>query len=124
MMIAVWLIALVALGLWSLGAWGLHALLVALPNDWSGLAGWVEKLPANPWLENFFPGWQGAVTWVLKITESALSWAGGAADVMGWAVWLIWGLGALFLLGCAVVGSVIVALVRKSMPKGPAVVGS
>jgi hypothetical protein len=51
MMIAVWLIALIALGLWSLGAWGLHALLVALPNDWSGLGVWVEKLPANPWLD-------------------------------------------------------------------------
>jgi hypothetical protein len=114
MMIAVWLIALLALGLWSLGAWGLHALLVALPNDWSGLANWVEKLPANLWLENFFPGWQGALTWLLQLTESALSWAGGAADVMGWAVGLIWGLGALFLLGGALLGSLVVALVRKS----------
>jgi hypothetical protein len=100
MLIAVWLIALVVLGLWTLSAWGLHALLVALPNDWSGLAVWVEKLPANPWLENFFPGWQSMLTWILEITESAL-----------------------FLLGCAVVGSLIVALVRKSMPKGPAAVG-
>jgi hypothetical protein len=124
MLIAVWLIALVVLGLWTLGAWGLHTLLVALPNDWSGLAVWVEKLPANPWLENFFPGWQSMLTWVLKLAESALSWAGGAADVMGWAVWLIWGVGALFVLGCAVVGSLIVALVRKSMHKVPAAVGS
>lgn len=117
MMIAVWLIALLALGLWTLGAWGLHALLGALPNDWSGLAAWVEKLPNNPWLENFFPGWQEALTWMLQVTESLLSWAGGAADVMAWAVWLIWGLGALFLLGLAALGSVIVAVVRKSTAK-------
>lgn len=117
MMVAVWLIALLALLLWTLGAWGLHALLGALPNDWSGLAHWVEKLPSNPWLENFFPGWQGALTWMLQLTETALSWAGGAADVMAWAVWLIWGLGALFLLGLAVLGSVIVAVVRRSTAK-------
>lgn len=120
MMVAVWLIALLALALWTLGAWGLHALLAALPNDWSGLATWVEKLPANPWLENFFPGWQEALTWMLKATESVLSWAGGAADVMAWAVWLIWGLGALFLLGLAALGSVIVAVVRRSSAKGSA----
>jgi hypothetical protein len=123
MMIAVWLIAFVALLLWSLGAWGLHDLLVALPNDWSGLALWVEKLPDNAWLETFFPAWQDALIWVLKLTETALSWAGGAAEVMAWAVWLIWGLGALFLLGCAVVVSLIVALVRKNMPKPPVAAG-
>lgn len=119
MMIAVWLIAVLALGLWSLGAWGLHTLLVALPNDWSSLAIWVEKLPPNPWLENFFPGWQGWLTWLLRITETALSWAGGAADIMGWAVLVMWGLGALFLLVCALLGTMVVVWVRRSMPSTP-----
>jgi hypothetical protein len=57
---------------------------------------------------------------MLKATESVLSRAGGAADVMAWAVWLIWGLGALFLLGLAALGSVIVAVVRRSSAKGSA----
>jgi hypothetical protein len=119
MIIAVWLIALLALSLWSLGAWGLHSLLVALPNDWSGLAAWVDKLLPAPWLEHFLPGWQALLTGLLKFVEVALSWAGGAADVMSWFVLVVWALGALFLLSCAVIGSLLVAWVRKSTTGQP-----
>ena len=116
MLIAVWLIALLGIAFWSLGAWGLSALLASLPNDWTGLVTWVEKLPPNPWLENFFPGWQGLLTWLVAIAEPALSWAGGAADVMRWVVWAIWGLGTFILLLCTVLGSLVVTWIRKSKP--------
>ena len=116
MLIVIWLIALVALGAWSLGAWGLSTLIAGIPNDWSGLAAWIEKLPPNPWLENFFPGWQGLLTGLATVTETALSWAGGAADVMRWTVWILWGLGTFVLLVCAVLGSLLVTWVRKNKP--------
>ena len=116
MLIAIWLIALLALGAWSLGAWGLSTLLASVPNDWSGLVAWIEKLPPNPWLESFFPGWQGMLAGLVNMTETVLSWAGGAADVMRWAVWILWGLGTLFLMVCAVLGSLLVTWIRKNKP--------
>ena len=121
MLIAVWILTLLMLALWTLGAWALAALLGA---D----AGWVDRVQAwlfdAPWraaLDAWVPGWTMATQAALDALQSLLVWLGGTAP---WLVWGAWGLGAVALLAMGGVLSLIVVLVRRgtapTCPPAPA----
>jgi hypothetical protein len=113
MIAAIWIIALVLLGLWSLVGWGAHALLVS-GIQWAGdLKPLIDRIPFAAIIEQWVPGWQDALRLALDLMVGLLSWMGGAAPVL---VWVVWGIGAVLLLGCAGLLSLVVALVQKNSP--------
>jgi hypothetical protein len=110
MHLLVWILTLLALGLWSRLAWGTHVVLTLDPAVVGNLKPLVEQIPYGALIEQWVPGWQALLTATIDLTQSMLGWLGGAAGII---VWIVWGLGALLVVGGGVVGSVIVALVRK-----------
>jgi len=113
MILAIWIVTLLVLGLWSLGAWGLHALLVS-GVQWAGeLKPLLDRIPFNAFFERWLPGWQDTVLLVIQLMQALLDWLGGAAPVL---VWLVWGVGAVLLLGFSGILTLVVALVRRNSP--------
>jgi hypothetical protein len=113
MQIAIWLITAIVLALWSLAGWGLYQLVdsgVQLIGDLKPL---IDRIPYAAIVEQWIPGWQDMLKLLLDLTQSLLSWLGGAAPFL---VWLIWAAGTGLLLVIAGVLSLAVALIRKSMP--------
>jgi hypothetical protein len=111
MHIAIWIIAALLLGLWTLLAWGV-ATVLGLDPSWVGdLKPLVEQVPFAAWLDTWVPGWEAMTLALLELTRSLLAWAGGAGVVI---VWVLWGLGAAALVGCAALLSVLVAVVRRT----------
>ena len=113
MILAIWLVALCLLGLWSLAGWGLHALLVS-GVQWAGeLKPLLERIPFSAWIERWVPGWIDALHMAVDLMQALLGWLGSAAPVLVWAVWAV---GAMLLLGLDLLLSMVVALVRKNSP--------
>ncbi len=116
MIVAIWIIALLLLGLWSLAGWGLHALLLG-GVQWVGdLKPLLERIPFAVWIERWVPGWQDAIRLALDLMQSLLGWLGGAAPML---VWVVWAVGAVLLVGFALLLTMVVALVRKNSPPAP-----
>lgn len=113
MVIAIWVVTAILVGLWSLTAWGLHGLLL-LAGGWAGdLQPLLDKIPHAGVIEAWFPGWQELLRLVLDLTQGALAWAGGAVPLLAW---LVWGLGTGALLLVAGGLTLVVLLLRNSMP--------
>ena len=110
MHIAIWIVAALALGLWSLLAWGV-AMLLGLDPSWVGdLRPLVEKMPFAGVLDVWVPGWQALALALIEGTQVLLRWVGSGATFV---VWLVWSAGALLVLGTGAVLSLIVKLVSK-----------
>jgi hypothetical protein len=107
----VWILAFIAIGLWSLVAWALHALLgmdaAALLGDLRPL---IQDVPYGGVIEQWVPGWQALLHSVISLAQTLLGWLGGAAGII---VVVIWGLGAAVVVGCAALLTVIIRLLRK-----------
>lgn len=117
MHLAIWIITVLLVGLWTLGAWGLSSLL-ALDPGWVGqIQPWLAKAPFGGWLESWFPDWLQVAQALLEALRAGLAWLGGAAPVL---VWVVWGGGALLMLLLAGALSLLVALIRRSTPPSPA----
>jgi hypothetical protein len=114
MQILIWFFTLLFLLLWTALAAGLHALLAADPAWTAQLSAWLTSLPAAPWIEGWWPGWEAWVVWSFEMVRWALGWAGPLAIA---AVWVLWAIVALPLLGLAAGLSL---LVRKLMAPKPA----
>lgn len=110
MMIALWLLTLLALGLWSLTAWGLHAVLTLDTGALADLEPLVDQIPHADLIGQWIPGWQEMLKATLDLAQVLLGWVGGAAPVI---VWVVWGLGAALLIGVAVVLSLLLRLLRR-----------
>lgn len=116
----VWILAFIAIGLWTLVAWALHAL---LGMDLSALLGdlrpLIQQVPYGGVIEQWVPGWQGLLHSLLSLTQTLLGWLGGAAGVI---VIIIWVLGAAVVVGCAALLTLIIRLIRKdaARPAGQA----
>lgn len=111
MKIAVWVVCLLLLGFWTGGTllltalteWGARQLAsgeaVALGDV---LAQWPVPAWVAVWVDaTMIEAVQGGVTWALQVLHGALPLVGSA---VGWVVpfiWVLWGLGVLFLLGLA-----------------------
>lgn len=114
MHLVIWFFTLALLGLWTLTAWALSHLLGAAAAAWVGQLGpWLAKMPFGGWLEGWFPQWLQVAQTALVALQQLLGWLGGALPVV---VWLVWGVGTLLLVMAGVALSLVVALVRRSMP--------
>lgn len=113
MVIAIWIVALCLLGLWSLAAWGLGSLISSDGRWVADLAPWLAHVPFSDVLENWFPTWRQSTVEALGVLQSMVHWLGNAAPVL---VWTLWGAGTLLLLILAGVLHLVVALIRRHHP--------
>jgi hypothetical protein len=104
MFVAVWLLGLLALGLWSLTMWAAWlgwSYLATLPWSQATEAARASELP--PWLEIWLGGawreWLEAaapmVEWVMRMLEGSAGWLQGLLPVLFWGLWAIGALGIL-----------------------------
>ena len=117
-MIALWLLTLLAVGLWSLTAWGLHAVLTLNPASLSDLKPLVAQIPHADLIGQWIPGWQEMLMATLDMTQVLLGWVGGAAPII---VWVLWGLGVAVMVGLALVLSLLIRLLRRRSPSSAGV---
>ena len=118
MHIVIWLLAALALGLWSLLAWGVATLLGLDPSWVTDAGGLLQKVPYGEVIEDWVPGWQALLVATFEMTRALLGWLGGFGQVL---VWVVWAAGAGVVVLCAALLSGLVALVRRSSaPAKPA----
>ncbi len=111
MHIVIWLLAALALGLWSLLAWGMAALLGLDPSWVADAGGLLEKVPYGDVIEAWVPGWQALLLTTFELTRTLLGWLGGFGQVI---VWVVWAVGAGVVVLCAALLSGLVVLIRRS----------
>lgn len=115
MHILIWVLAALALGFWTLLAWATAWVLGLDPAVIGNLAANIGEMPGAAWLELWLPGWQPVAVATLELTRDLFAVLG---SVGRWLVWAAWGLGALLIVGAALLGSVTVGAVRRAV--GPA----
>jgi hypothetical protein len=116
MHIAIWIVTLLLVGLWTLASWGLSRLL-AMDGSWvSQIEPWLARMPFGGWLETWFPDWLQVAQVSLDALQAALGWLGATAPLL---VWVVWGGGALLLMLAGAALSLLVALIRRTMPPSP-----
>lgn len=110
MMLAVWIVGLLLLVLWSGLVWSVHLLwswLMAVPwaDAMQRLREWPVPAPLEPWFGTWWTQWlQEAaplLQWMGEMLQGSARWV---VDAMPILLWATWALGALLLL--AVMGAV------------------
>jgi hypothetical protein len=121
MMIALWVLTLFTLGVWSFAAWALHALLTLDASRLGDLKPLIDQIPYADAISAWIPGFQDLLRLMVDATQWSLSWLGSAAPVIAWVVW---GLGVAVILLVALALTVLIRVIRKSSGgSGPQVVG-
>ncbi len=128
----VWLLTAVCAAGWSLACWALHQLVTG--PDWQALGDgawldWLTQWRIPVWLADWLP--LGAIgelqAWLTMLAPWVEAGVTNAPGLLGWLaplVWVGWGLGLLVLVLLGVVGSVVVAVVRRAVaPQAPAAPG-
>jgi hypothetical protein len=110
MLVAIWLLTLVSLLVWSLVAWGFYRLLTLDPQWVGELEPLIARIPYGEEIERWVPGWQELLRQALELMQSLLGALGGAAP---WLVGVAWGVGAALLAGGAVLLSLLVGWWRR-----------
>lgn len=123
MHIVIWLLAALALGLWSLLSWGVATLLGLDPSWVTDAGSLLQKVPYGEVIDAWVPGWQALLLAGFELTRGLLGWLGGFGQVL---VWVLWAVGAGVVVLCAALLSALVAVVRRSSaaarqtpPRGP-----
>lgn len=111
MHIVIWVLAALALGCWTLLAWATAWVLGLDPSVIGNLATSIGDMPGAAWLELWLPGWQPVAVATLELTRDLFAMVG---SVGRWLVWGAWALGTLLIVGAAVLGSVLVGVVRRA----------
>lgn len=114
MLIALWILTLIVLGLWSLTAWGLHALLTLDASRLGDLKPLIDQIPYGNLLSDWLPGWQEWLRASIDLTQVLLGWVGGAAPTV---VWVLWGLGAFVVLIAALIMTVVIKMWQGKPPR-------
>lgn len=112
MLIAIWVLTLLGLGLWSLTAWGLQALLTMDASRLQDLKPLIHEIPFGETIDQWMPGWRALLAVAIDATQGLVAWVGHAAP---WLIWALWGVGAAGLLLGAGVLSLAVVLIRRGM---------
>lgn len=112
MLIAVWIAAFVGIACWSLIAWGLHTLLLSDPTRVQDLKPLIDKIPYGESIEQWLPGWQTLVQFVIDLTQGLLS---GLANAAPWLAWALWAVGMLVILLVAGALSLLVIVARNGI---------
>lgn len=113
MIIAIWLLAVVLVGLWSLLAWGLFVLAAVDIGTVGDLGPWMARVPFGDVLEAWFPQWQDVVRLLWDVLHLSLAWLGKALPVL---VWVVWGLGTGGVVLLAGLLTLLVALLQRKAP--------
>lgn len=112
MLIAIWVLALLGIGLWTLTAWGLDALLSIDPSRLQDLKPLIHEIPFGETIDQWVPGWRALLAVAVDMTQTAVAWIGHAAP---WLVWALWGVGTAGMLLLAGIVSLAVVLIRRGM---------
>lgn len=119
MVVAVWLVGLVLLALWSLTMWAAHAAWGVLSDlPWDQAAERVRSLQLPPalevWLGSAWREWIDAmaplIEWLVRLLQGSAGWLQEAVPVL---IWGVWGLGSLALLVLTAVAAGAVGWVRR-----------
>jgi hypothetical protein len=113
MHIAIWLFTFISLVLWSLLSWGLHSLLSIDPKWVEDVEALVKNVPYAEVIQRWFPGWQEMLGLAMDLAQTVLGWVGSNAPLVAW---IVWGIGALVLLGVGAVLSLLVCLLSERKP--------
>ena len=112
MLIAIWVLALLGIGLWTLAAWGVNALLTIDPGRLQDLKPLIHEIPFGETIDQWVPGWRALLAVAVDLTQSLVAWIGHAAP---WLVWALWGVGTAGMLVLAGIVSLAVVLIRRGM---------
>lgn len=116
-----WFLVLGLLALWSLAAWGLHAVTLWTVSNAGVLteaSGASAGLRMPDWLAPWIPAeltiaMNSMVPALKPAIESVLGWAPSLAGGLSVAVWVVWGIGSVLLVGLGAVLSGLIALARR-----------
>ena len=114
MLAFIWIVTLVGLALWTLATWGLHTLLTIDPKWLDDVQALARNVPFADTIEHWFPGWQELLEVLVDLAQTVLTWVGTNAPLVAW---IVWGIGALVLLGTGGVLTLIVTLLRDDKPR-------
>lgn len=112
MLIAIWVLTLLGIALWTLTAWGLQALLTMDPGRLQDLKPLIHEIPFGETIDQWLPGWRALLAVAIDATQSLVAWIGHAAP---WLVWAMWGVGTAGLLLLAGIVSLAVVLIQRGM---------
>ena len=111
MKVAVWILFGMLAALWTGGAllmseltqWGAELLAVGEALNAEPAAQWPIPAWMSPWVD---PAWaqaaQESLMWALQLLRGFLPMVGSAAGLVVSLIWVLWGLGAVLILGLAV----------------------
>ncbi len=111
MLIAIWMLTLIGLVLWSLASWGLHTLLSIDPRWIEDVEKLIQEIPYAETIDRWFPGWRELLGVLMDLTELVLGWVGTNAPLVAW---IVWGVGAIVLLLGGLLLTLIVCLLRDT----------
>ena len=112
MLIAIWLIALLGIALWSLAAWGVHSVLAVDPSRLQDLQPLIHEIPFGETIDQWFPAWRTLLALAVDMTQKFAGWLG---DVAPWLVWALWATGTGITLLLAALTSLAVVLIRRGV---------
>lgn len=112
MQIALWIVTLLCIGLWTVAAWGASWVLGMDPSGLQDLKPLIHEIPFNEQLDQWIPGWRTVLAVAVDMTQAVVGWIGHAAPWLVWAVWAV-GTGVTLLLAGLV--SLAIALIRRGM---------
>jgi hypothetical protein len=110
MLAAIWIVTLIGMALWSLATWGLHMVLTIDPQWLDDVEALARQVPYADKLELWFPGWQQLMHSAVDMAQVALGWVGSNAPLVAW---IVWGVGALCLLGLGGLMTLMVCLLQE-----------
>lgn len=116
MLIAVWIIVLLVLSLWSLITWGIHSLLTLDPSRIDELKPLIEQIPYGEQIDLWLPGWQTLLQFVVDLTRGMFA---GIANAAPWLIWALWAIGVVVILLCGGLATLFVVLVRNELKAPP-----
>ena len=118
MLVAIWILTLFGLMLWSLLAWGLHMVLAIDPLWIEDANVLIAQIPFAELIDRWIPGWHEMMHAAMDLTQVTLSWVGTNAPLVAWIVWSI---GALVLVGTGMALALVVCLLtdKPTQPLQP-----
>jgi hypothetical protein len=117
MLVAIWILTLLGLALWSLASWGLHTLLSIDPRWVEDVEKLVDEIPYAETIDRWFPGWRELLGVLMDLAQLVLGWVGTNAPLVAWIVWAV---GAITLLLGGLFLTLIVCLLRDKPTPRPA----
>jgi len=117
-----WFGVLSLLTLWTLAAWAFHAITAWTVSNAGVLAGGgalaSEGLRMPGWLAPWVPpelvlALNSMVSAITPTIEALLGWAPALAGGLSVAVWVVWGIGSVFLIVLGLVVSGLIAVLRS-----------